>query len=86
MAMSEPIVERREQPRHRVFKGGRLAFDDGNGVDCTVRNISSAGARVDIVRPVGVPAHFTLHIVSDHFTRRCRPVWRNEQRIGIAFD
>jgi hypothetical protein len=84
--MNENHNERRMQPRHRVLKGGRLAFDDGGGFDCTVRNISTGGARVDLRGPVGLPASFTLCIDADHFTRRCHAVWRHEHHIGVAFD
>jgi len=84
--VGETIFERRAQARHRVFKGGRLAFYNGGTVDCTVRNMSPTGARLDIASPVGLPESFTLLIMTDHFTRRCHRVWRHETRIGVAFD
>jgi len=84
--MSEQNIERRVHARHRVFKGGRLAFDDGAVVDCTVRNLSPGGARVDIANPVGLPAQFMLQIDSEHFMRPCHPVWRHDNQIGVAFD
>lgn len=84
-AMSEIGIERRSEPRRRVFKHGTLTFQ-GGGVDCTVRNISSNGARVDLASPVGLPEAFTLVIETDRFVRRCRAVWSSEQRIGVAFD
>jgi len=79
------MIEKRAVPRHRVLKGGTLAFS-GGGVNCTVRNISSNGARVDISSPVGLPEAFTLVIETDHFIRRCHAVWSSELRIGVAFD
>jgi PilZ domain len=85
-AMSKEGIERRAHARHRVFKGGRLAFDNGGVVDCTVRNISPGGARLDVTNPAGLPAQFTLHIDSDHFIRHCHPVWRYDNQIGVAFD
>ncbi len=84
--MSETFVERRSQVRHKVLKGGTLAFDGGGSVDCTVRNISQIGARVDIASPIGVPASFTLYIASEHFMRHCHRVWSSERRIGVVFD
>jgi len=69
-----------------VLKRGTLAFSSGGGLDCTVRNLSPTGARVDIASPVGVPEAFTLVIESDHFMRHCHAVWSSEQRIGVAFD
>jgi hypothetical protein len=79
------MIEKRAVPRHRVLKGGMLAFGGGS-VDCTVRNISSNGARVDIVNPIGLPEAFTLVIETDRFMRRCHAVWSSEKRIGVAFD
>lgn len=84
--MNEIGIEKRAAPRHRVLKHGTLAFRGGGGVDCTVRNISSNGARVDIANPVGLPESFALVIEADQFMRRCRAVWSSEQRIGVAFD
>ncbi|HLG84325.1 MAG TPA: PilZ domain-containing protein [Bradyrhizobium sp.] len=84
--MSEDFTERRAHARHRVFKGGRLAFGSGRKVECTVRNISPGGARVDVTRATALPEQFTLLIAADHFERRCHPVWIDDTRIGIAFD
>ncbi len=80
------MIEKRAAPRHRVLKRGSLAFSDGGGLDCTVRNISQTGARIDIASPVGVPEVFTLVIQVDHFMRRCHAVWSSERHIGVAFD
>lgn len=77
---------RRRHPRQRVLKRGLLAFIGGGGVDCTVRNISISGARVDVASPAGIPAQFHLVIETDQFIRRGRPVWSTERQIGIAFD
>ena len=83
--MSDNITERRRATRHRVLKGGRLAFN-GGGVDCTVRSISATGARLDVANPVGLPESFTLLIEADHFMRHCHPVWSHDTHIGVAFD
>ena len=79
------MVERRKTQRHRVLKGGTIAFE-GNGLDCTVRNLSASGAALDVAYPVSVPPSFMLVIQSDQLIRRCHPVWRNDRRIGVAFD
>lgn len=76
--------EKRATQRHRVFKGGMLTFA-GRGVACTVRNISTAGAAIDIDEPLTLPPSFTLSIERDHFVRNCRAVWRNDKRVGLAF-
>jgi hypothetical protein len=80
------MIEKRTAPRQRILKHGTLAFREGGGVDCTVRNISSKGARLDIVSPVGIPSSFTLVIEADRFARPCHSVWRSATRIGVVFD
>lgn len=85
-AMNEAENEKRQAPRHRVLKQGRLAFDSGGSVDCTVRNLSDTGARIEVFNPVGLPEIFTLVIPADKFTRRCRSVWSHDKRIGVVFD
>jgi len=79
------MIEKRAAPRHKVFKRGTIAFG-GGGFDCTVRNLSATGARVEVASPVDLPPSFMLMIESDQFMRRCRPVWSDHQRIGVAFD
>lgn len=79
------MIEKRTAPRHRVLKRGTLAFG-GGGIDCTVRNLSASGARVDIASPLGLPQNFMLVIEADHFIRHCRPVWNNDRQLGVAFE
>jgi len=79
------MTENRAVPRHRVLKRGSIAFS-GGGIDCTVRNLSSNGAGLDVATPIGLPANFTLVIEADQFIRRCHPVWSSQKRIGVAFD
>jgi hypothetical protein len=83
--MIDATVEKRSAPRYKVLKGATIAFG-GNGVECTVRNLSSSGAAIEVASPADLPASFMLVIEADQFIRRCRPVWRNENRIGVAFD
>jgi hypothetical protein len=78
------MIEKRAAQRHRVFKGATIAFN-GGGVPCTVRNMSDGGAAIDLDGPVALPDSFTLSIARDRFERRCRTVWRNDKRVGLAF-
>ncbi|MDP1868865.1 PilZ domain-containing protein [Bradyrhizobium sp.] len=74
----------RAAPRKRVLKAGEIEFG-GGVIDCTVRNLSETGAALSVESPVGIPVEFNLIIVSDDLKRRCRVVWRKENRIGITF-
>jgi hypothetical protein len=55
---AKTIIEKLSAPRHRVFKHGTVAFRSGGSVDCTVRNISSSGARIDVAIPIRLPQSF----------------------------
>jgi hypothetical protein len=85
MNMIEKTAEKRSAPRFKVLKGGTIAFN-GSGQPCTVRNLSSTGAAIDLVNAANLPPSFTLIIEADDFIRRCHPVWSNETRVGVAFD
>jgi hypothetical protein len=79
------MTERRQSPRRKVLKGARIAFAD-EGIACTVRNLSATGAGLDVPNALSLPPSFMLVIERDGFMRRCRPVWCNERRVGVAFD
>lgn len=79
------MIDHRASPRQRVLKRGLLAFS-GSGIDCIVRNMSADGARLDVESPAQLPQSFTLVIETDQFMRRCRPVWCQDRKLGVAFE
>jgi hypothetical protein len=79
------MEEKRISRRHRVLKAGTIEFN-GGALSCTVRNLSDAGAALDVTSPIGIPEHFTLVLSTDRQQMPCHVVWRKEKRIGIAFD
>jgi hypothetical protein len=83
--MSETLTEKRTARRHKVLKGATIAFG-GNGIACTVRNLSSNGAAIEFASSISLPASFMLVIEADQFIRRCHSVWSSETRIGVAFE
>jgi hypothetical protein len=85
MHTATPMIERRAVPRRRVLKAGAIAYD-GGGTICTVRNLSPNGARIDLANPLGLPSSFTLVIRTDNIMRRCRPIWRSGNQLGVAFE
>ncbi|MGC1862637.1 MAG: PilZ domain-containing protein [Methylocystis sp.] len=78
--------ERRDDSRRRVLKSAKISFNNGMScIDCSVRNVSSTGACLEVVSPVGVPSKFELLIQDERFARPCYVAWRGEKRIGVAF-
>ena len=76
--------ERRKYSRARTLKTARIIFNLRRSViDCTVRNMSSRGACVDVVGAVRIPERFDLEV--DHASHPCRVIWRKEDRLGVSF-
>ena len=72
-------------PRHRIFKAGTIEFS-GSKIDCVIRNLSTTGASIEVKSPIWFPDSFVLAVASDGTARRCHIVWREDKRIGVAFD
>jgi hypothetical protein len=77
--------EKRQKPRTRTFKGGRINFEAGVGVDCLVRNLSDSGACLEVESAKVKDDHFMLVIKPESVTRTCQVVWRKPQKIGVRF-
>lgn len=77
--------ERRKIQRHRTLKAGSIAFNRAAGIDCQVRNLSPAGACLEVASQVGVPDDFVLMVESDDLKQPCHVIWRMGVRLGVAF-
>jgi hypothetical protein len=80
--------DKRGTPRQRTLKSGKIVFGGGSfSVDCTIRNLSSTGARLQVPTSVAIPDTFTL--VDAQSGGKGRPVtvvWRKGDLIGVRFD
>ena len=72
-------------PRHNVNRNATIAFDGGE-VSCTIRNISSIGAALDVSSAVSVPHEITLLMANGHLSQHCYVVWRQLRCLGVTFD
>ncbi|HEV2631397.1 MAG TPA: PilZ domain-containing protein [Pseudolabrys sp.] len=79
------MVERRTTPRHRTFKGGSISFTGAAAIECVVRNLSAAGACLEVMSPIGIPEDFDLIIRPEYKRHHCHLVWRKAQRLGVRF-
>ena len=78
-------MEKRHIPRLRTFKGGSIIFGVAATINCTIRNMSDAGAALDVDSPLGIPNEFTLLIKPEFIKRNCLVIWRSAKRIGVEF-
>jgi hypothetical protein len=79
------VDENRRAIRHRVLKSATIEFDRG-AYSCAVRNLSEAGAALDVPYALAITHEFTLVTETDQASRYCRAIWRKENRLGVAFE
>jgi hypothetical protein len=78
-------VEERAKPRKPVLMSGAIEFA-GSTINCLIRDISISGATLDVNRPLDIPDRFNLFFKADGTAIPCHVIWRQEERIGVAFD
>jgi PilZ domain len=80
------VPERKPHPRRRTLKPAKIVFDRRNCViDCMVRNVSAAGACLELPSTVGVPDRFDLMVATETYPRHCRVAWKDDTRVGVTF-
>ncbi|MHC2437824.1 diguanylate cyclase (GGDEF)-like protein [Bradyrhizobium sp. USDA 4451] len=73
--------------RGRTFLAGKIVFNFGRSAfDCTVRQLTDAGATVELESVVGIPDHVQLLIVGTHQVKPCKRLWQSDRQLGLAFD
>jgi PilZ domain len=79
------FMERRANPRKKILMSGGIEFAGGH-INCLISEISISGAAIEITNPEDIPDRFNLVFKADEAHIPCRVVWRQEERIGVAFD
>ena len=80
------MEERRRHPRARTLRSGKIIFNlHSSIVYCTVRNLTDHGALLVVASLVGIPENFELALEPGHVRRKCRAIWRGENRLGVEF-
>ena len=80
------MIEARQAERVRSFLRARIVFNNQNStIDCTIKNISATGAKIDIANTVSVPNTFDLEVPQRGRVYRARLCWRGEAALGVEF-
>jgi hypothetical protein len=83
--LGSPRPESRLDQRRSTLKGGRIVFNAGRStINCTVRNLSSKGAKLQVTSVVGIPDTFDL-LLEGTARQPCRVVWRTLKELGVQF-
>lgn len=79
--------EHRRSPRQRVLKSGKIIYGGGSiVVDCTIRNLSATGARLQVPTSVAIPDRFEFAEAAAGTRRPATVVWRRGALMGIRFE
>lgn len=77
------MTERRSTARMRTFWKGVIIYPGGlRSIECTVRNFSEQGVRLDCGAVRDVPDHFELKIPQKAAVFPCKVIWRKDNDIG----
>jgi hypothetical protein len=79
------MLERRQFPRTRVFKGAKLTLVGGLTVDCTVCNLSNHGAYLQLSSNFALAAEFDLSFDGCRTFRKCHKIWQTFTNVGVSF-
>lgn len=72
--------------RRRTLTGGKIVYGDGAySCDCTIREISTAGARIGIAGGIVIPRAFFLIDHKRGTAFEAELVWRNGMQAGLRF-
>lgn len=79
-------LDHRSTVRVRSFLRAEIIHSHGNSrTECTVRDLSDGGARVEAPASVTIPEYFELFIPMRNITRKARMMWRAGNEIGVSF-
>lgn len=80
------MQDRRESVRDKVFMGGVAEINGSNStMNCVVRNVSDTGACVEFNSAVRLPDEMNLKISRKGRSFLARMIWRQANRVGLAF-
>jgi hypothetical protein len=79
-------VEAQRSVRARTFLQARASYSDGAiSTDCTVNQLSDAGARLSIAGSFALPEIFEIVIPQRAISRRVKLIWRKDDQAEVDF-
>ena len=80
------MQERRKITRTRVLKGAKFLLGKSSTRDCVVRDLTNAGAGVEVPNTIDLPETLDLTLNGGRSFRHCRVVWRKITKTGVEFN
>jgi len=83
---SSQFGDKRKLSRKRFFVRGKIAYDNGaQYLDCIIRDISNAGARIELPAGRVVPNHLVLIDMRNGNAHEGEVKWQTAPQLGMAF-
>jgi PilZ domain len=80
------MLDRRQSARDKVIYGGVAEINErGSTMDCVVRNISEQGACVEFDSTAKLPEQMSLTIARKGRSFLAKLIWRQANKVGLAF-
>ena len=80
------MQDKRRVQRTSVLKDAKIILNNHSSLfDCTVINLTNLGSCVNVPSSAGIPNSFALSFDRACSSRRCRVIWRTENRLGVSF-
>ena len=81
---SKPPVEKRNELRRRVLLPGLIFVPKAHWTfDCSIRNLSETGARIEIQAEAPIPSRFLLIDIKNRVAYEVEIVRRKERDVGL---
>ena len=85
MPIMRSHAERRAKTRRLVNLSATVVYDDGLArIPGTIRDVSSVGARLELVSLTNLPKTFYM-LLPEHRVQPCSVVWQTDRSLGLAF-
>jgi PilZ domain len=78
-------MERHATPRRPVLMSGMITFADST-VNCLICDMTISGATIEVTDPQYIPERFSVVFKGDDVLLPCYVIWRNADRVGVAFE
>lgn len=78
-------ADRRQFGRRQDNAHGWIVVEGRPRVPCVVRDISDAGARIEVERPSWLPFHFKLVVESLRLVAECEVRHQQQTSVGVLF-
>jgi hypothetical protein len=81
------LDERRKTPRKKSFLKGTVYYNHRHSsIECTIRDFSEYGARLQFASPVTLPDPVELEIPTRDQTLQAHVRWRKDDEVGVSFE